>query len=97
MAIDIYRSSLRYIDVIMSAMASVKSPASWLFTQLFVQVQIKAEIHVTGLCGGNPPVTGEFLWQRDSNAENVFIWWRHHGPHLKDWGYGGLDDLSFRT
>ena len=24
------------------------------------------------------PVTGEFPAQRTSNAENVFIWWRHH-------------------
>ena len=34
---------------------------------------------VTGLCGGNSPVTGEFPAQRASNAENVSIWWRHHG------------------
>ena len=33
---------------------------------------------VTGLCAGNSPVTGEFPAQRASNAENVFIWWRHH-------------------
>ena len=25
------------------------------------------------------PVTGEFPAQRASNADNVFIWWRHHG------------------
>ena len=24
------------------------------------------------------PVTGEFLAQRASNAENISIWWRHH-------------------
>ena len=27
---------------------------------------------------GNSPLTGEFSTQRDSNAENVSIWWRHH-------------------
>ena len=27
---------------------------------------------------GIHPVTGEFPAQRDSNAENVSIWWRHH-------------------
>ena len=27
---------------------------------------------------GNSMVTGEFPAQRDSNAENVSIWWRHH-------------------
>ena len=34
---------------------------------------------VTGLCVGNSPVTGEFPAQMASNAENVSIWWRHHG------------------
>ena len=34
---------------------------------------------VTGLCAGNSPRTGEFLAQMASNAENVSIWWRHHG------------------
>ena len=32
---------------------------------------------VTGLCGGNLPVTGEFPAQMASNAENVSISWRH--------------------
>ena len=30
------------------------------------------------------PVTGEFPAQRDSNAENVSIWWRHHGISFFD-------------
>ena len=30
------------------------------------------------LCQGNPPVTGGFPAQRDSNAENISIWWRHN-------------------
>ena len=37
------------------------------------------KLHVTGLCAGNSPMTGEFPAQRASNAENVSIWWRHHG------------------
>ena len=32
----------------------------------------------SGLCAGNSPVTGEFPAQMASNAENIFIWWRHH-------------------
>ena len=36
-----------------------------------------SKLRVTGLCVGNSPVTGEFPAQRASNAENVFIWWRH--------------------
>ena len=41
-----------------------------------------SKLHITGLCEGNSPVTGEFPAQRASNAENVSIWWRHHGPLL---------------
>ena len=37
-----------------------------------------SRLRVTGLCAGNPPVTGEFPVQMASNAENVSIWWRHH-------------------
>ena len=37
-----------------------------------------SELHVTGLCAGNSPVTGEFPAQMASNAENVSICWRHH-------------------
>ena len=37
-----------------------------------------SKLHVTGFCVGNSPVTGEFPAQKASNAENVFIWWRHH-------------------
>ena len=35
-------------------------------------------LHVTGLCAGNSPGTGEFPAQMASYAENVSIWWRHH-------------------
>ena len=38
----------------------------------------KSKLHVTSLCEGNSAVTGEFPAQRDSKAENVSIWWRHH-------------------
>ena len=38
-----------------------------------------SKLRVTGLCAGNSPVTGEVPAQRASNAENVSIWWRHHG------------------
>ena len=39
-----------------------------------------SKLLVTGLCAENSPVTGEFPAQMASNAENVSIWWRHHGP-----------------
>ena len=37
-----------------------------------------SKLRVTGLAGRSP-VTGEFPAQSTSNAENVSIWWRHHG------------------
>ena len=59
----------------------LKSPTFREFTQPFVQGQIKetSKLRVTGFCEGHSPVTGELPSQRASNAENVSIWWRHHG------------------
>ena len=38
-----------------------------------------SKLRVTGICEGNSPGTGEFPAQMASNAENVSVWWRHHG------------------
>ena len=58
----------------------LKSPASRLFTQSFIQTQmtenIKAPRHWP-LCWEFTG-TGEFPAQKASNAENVSIWWPHH-------------------
>ena len=48
----------------------------------------KSMLHVTGLCVGNSPVTGEFPAQKASNAENVSIW----GP----WCYGAGFEFNIR-
>ena len=40
------------------------------------------KLRVTGLCEENSPVTAEFPAQRASNAENVSIWWGHHGKQV---------------
>ena len=51
-----------------------------LFNRLFRHRSLKtSKLRFTGLCGGNSPVTDEFPAQMTSNAENVSIWWRHHG------------------
>ena len=68
-----------YNDVIMGALRP-KSPASRLFTQPFIQAEIKENIKAPRhwpLCGEFTG-TGEFPAQMASNAENVSIWWRHH-------------------
>ena len=59
----------------------LKSPASRSYTQSFVRTQIKENIKGPRHWPftGNSPVTGEFPAQMFSNAENVSIWWRHHG------------------
>ena len=58
----------------------LRSPASGLFTQPFIQTQIKENIKAPRhwpLCGEFTG-TGEFPAQRASYAEYVSIWWRHH-------------------
>ena len=46
---------------------------------LIVQLQIEEnDTGNTGLCEGNPPMTGGFPSQRASIMKNVSIWWRHH-------------------
>ena len=50
--------------------------------------QKTSKLRVTGLCAENSPVTDEFPAQMASNAVNVSIWWRHHGPwplHTNMW------------
>ena len=67
-----------YSDIIVGT-KRLKSPASWLFTEPFIETQIKEKIKATRhwLCEGNGPVTSEFPAQMTSNSENVSIWWRH--------------------
>ena len=55
-------------------------PHDGLLNRLFSRTSKKtSKLRVTGLCEGDSPVTGEFPAQSASNAENVSIWWRHHG------------------
>ena len=54
-------------------------PHDWLLNRLFRRKSRKtSKLRVTGLCAGNSPGIGEFPAQKANNAENVFIWWRHH-------------------
>ena len=48
---------------------------------------------VTGFREGNSLMTGEFSAQRDSKAENISIWWRHHG-YMYNIGYCMVSVLS---
>ena len=54
-------------------------PQHSLLNRLFRRRSKKtSKLRVTGLCVGNSPATGEFPSQMAKNAENLFIWWRHH-------------------
>ena len=54
-------------------------PHDCLLNRLFRRRSKKtSKLRVTGLCAMNSPGTGELPAQMASNAENVFIWWRHH-------------------
>ena len=55
-------------------------PHECLLNRLFRRKSKKtSKLRDTGLCAGNSPGTGEFPTQMASYAENVSIWWRHHG------------------
>ena len=71
-----------YCDVIMGAMLSKITSLTIVYSTVF-QAQIKENIKALRnrpLCEG---FTGEFPAQMASNAENVFIWWRHHAQSTK--------------
>ena len=59
---------------------------SRLFAQAFIHALIKENIKAPRHwpLWGEFTGTGEFPIQRASNAENVFIWWCHHGPKRLD-------------
>ena len=70
-------------------------PYDCLLNRLFRRRSKKTtKLRVTGLCEGISPGTGEFPAQMTSNAENVFIWWRHHAKQCRYrcvcWWVGGL-------
>ena len=59
-------------------------PHDCLLSRLFRRRSKKtSKLRVTGLCAGISPGTGEFPAQMASNAENVSIWWRHHGTNIR--------------
>ena len=69
-----------YSEVIMSV-RHLKSPASWLFTNCLSRCRSKKtpKLHVTGLCVGNSPVTGEFpalpvTWKMFPFDDVVMMW-----------------------
>ena len=63
-------------------------PHDCLLNRLFRCRSKKAsKLHITGLCEGNSPVTGEFPTQMASKVENVSICWDQHviGDNISNW------------
>ena len=73
------RLSHHYGDVLMGAMASRITSLAIVYSTVYAGTdQRKHQSSASLAFVGNSPVTGEFPAKRSSNAENVFIWWRHH-------------------
>ena len=79
--------AIHYGDVIMGAMAS--QITSHMIVCTTVNSGADQRKHQSSaslaLSAGNSAVTGEFLAQRASNAENDSIWWRHHEIGFHAW------------
>ena len=77
--IKVWQKSLQWRHIDHDSVSNPQ-PRGCLLNRLFRSRSKKtSKLRVTGLCAGNSPVTNEFPAQRASNAENVSIWWRHHG------------------
>ena len=72
---------LHYDNVIMGATASLITSLTIVYSTVYSDADQRKhhKLRVTGICVGNSPGIGEFPAQMASNAENVSIWWRHHG------------------
>ena len=75
-------TSLHYTDVIMGTIASQITSLAIVYSTVYsgADKKIKA-LHHWPLCGEFTGA-GEFRAQMTSNAENVSIWWRHHGASV---------------
>ena len=76
----VFASKYHYSDVIMSTMASQITSVSIVYSTVGPGADQRKHQSSASLafCGGNSPVAGEFPPQKASNAENAYIWWRHH-------------------
>ena len=76
---------MHYTDIIMGTMAPEITSLTVVYSIVYsgADPTKTSKLPVAGLCEGNSPVTGEFPAQMASNAENVYIWWRHYDciPH----------------
>ena len=70
-----------YNDDIMGVMASQINSLTIVYSIVYsgADQRKRQSSALLAICAGNSPATGEFPAQMANNAENVSIWWRHHG------------------
>ena len=70
-----------YNEVIMGAIASQITSLTIVYSTVYSDADQRKHQSSASLAfvRGNSPVSGEFPAQMASKAENVYIWWRHHG------------------
>ena len=85
-----FGSHKHYRDVIMSAMTSQITSLAIVYPTVYLGADKKKtwKLRVTGFCAGNWP--GNSPAQRANNAENVSIWWHHHGKQPSTCATSGL-------
>ena len=79
----------------MTAMASQITSLTIVYSTVYSDVDKKtSKPRDTGLCAGNSPGIGEFSAQIISKAENVSIWWRHHGALIASLLHGCFSHIN---
>ena len=65
----------------MGAMASQITSLTIIYATVYsgaIQRKHQSSASLASVCARNSPVTGKFPAQMACNAENVYLWWRHH-------------------
>ena len=76
---------MHYNDVKMSTIASQITSLTIIYSTVYSGADQRKQQSFASLAffAGNSPGIGEFPAQRANDAENVSIWWRHHGKSIK--------------
>ena len=72
---------MHYGDVTMGEIASQITSLTIVYSTVYSEADQRKHQSSASLAS---PETGEFPAQMASNAENVSIWWRHHGKEKRN-------------
>ena len=84
------------VDVTMSAMASQITSLTMVYSTVLFRPRSKKKLCSASLAfvRGILAVACEFPAQRATNAENVSIWWRHHGYEIQIQSFSSLSQFN---